>query len=197
MLADVQLEDVGMALAMTVKTQLPQALLDVQAEQSAKEAAWAAVLGPMPQLAALPEPASWFVGHHPSILDRPAEDFPCVVVMCYDHNSGTPADPWSTDQTEVMAERCYVEAAVSLPITDLSSDIEVALINRMATRYASAIHRSIVRGETLGGIVQPIEQTPHVLLGGTNRRRVTVESDASMYVQASRLEYTFKRTQQW
>lgn len=189
MLADVVLEDVGNALAVTVKTELPQALVDVQAEQAAKEAGWAAVLGPFESPALLPEPATWFVGHHPSLLERVVDDYPVIVVMAYDHDTATEQDPLSTDQTEVVNNRCYIEAAVAHPDLDI--------INRVAQRYAMAIHRAVVRGEDLGGAVSPIDRTPHVAVGGANRRRVSAETDAITYVQLMRLEYTFKVPQQW
>jgi hypothetical protein len=187
LLGDLQLEEVAMALLISVKDGLPGAITSVETEQNAKDAAWALALGTALPPVTLDLPVEYLPGHHPAMLDRELDYFPSVVVMCYDHRSA-PTDNL-VDQVERMANTAYVEMAFT--------DVDETVINRKAWRYAKALHRAIARDPNLGGVVEEIVATPSVMVSNASARRVSFETDDVVYLQLCRLEYEFRVAEPW
>lgn len=187
LLGDLQLEEVAMALLISVKDGLPDAITTVESEQNAKDAGWAAALESTLPAVTLDLPVEYLPGHHPALLERELDYFPSVVVMCYDHRSA-PTDNL-IDQVERMANTAYVEMAFADP--------DETVINRKAWRYAKALHRAIARDPNLGGMVEEITASPTVMVSNASARRVSYETDEVTYLQLCRLEYEFRVAVPW
>jgi hypothetical protein len=194
---DTQLEEVARAMLLTLTTALPQALTDVAAVMADEDAVYYAALGePVPDTP-LPPPAKWFEGHHPSILERPVDEFPNVTCMAYNHRS---ANDLAADQYEPFAYPVYVEAAVMH--TDEST------INRVAWRYAKALHRAVLYNDTLrtalpqvgaddSVVIQRASQSPDVAISNAAARRVSEFTDDVVFVQLVRLDTSYRLIQPW
>lgn len=188
MLTAVRIEEVALSLMESLQAHLPDAISAVNMEAAGRDARWAALsvdvaLTGSVQLA---EPALWLPGHNPSILDRPIEDFPNIVVMAYDHRS---AGDEASDQTEPTTYTAYAEVFCAVADETVS--------NRMAWRYAEALHQAMVTDETLGGLVVPVSSTPAVMVSNAAGRRLSPQSDDVIWVQGARVEYGFVIENPW
>lgn len=185
--ADIQLEQVAMALLISVKDQLAGHLSDVQSEMVAQDADWESALGQTLPVTVLDPPASYWPGDHPTLLDLATDQYPAVVVMAYDHSSDVVDN--GVDQVEELANTAYVEVAVLDP--------DEVVCNRKAWRTATALHRTIVRDPTLGGVVEEIKRSPTVAIGQLSARRASDEVDVVEFVQPIRLDYRFRVPEPW
>jgi hypothetical protein len=184
MISDILLEEVGRALLLQIKGSLGQKLIDVAAEKIAEDAAFFAQLGqPVPETPlVMPPDPNWFEGHFPTLLEWDLSFFPNVTVMCYDE-SNQPADPYQTDQGAVTGYTAYVEL--------FCESQDVAQCNRMAKRYATALHRAVTDDATLGGLVSPIDKPPAAQVSNSSARHASQEVNELHYVQGCRVEYVF------
>jgi hypothetical protein len=185
---DIQLEEVARALLLTLKNDLPTHLGEVADEMQAADVQYyTAELGlPVPETP-LPGPLQYLEGHYPSILDWDVSAFPVLTAMAYEHS----LDPagLDADQVEPMGSATYVEL--------FASDTDEGTLSRRSWRYAKALHRCVARNPTLGGVVEPITTTPDVFVSNAVTRRVSEFTDEVIYIQAARLEYTFRTPQPW
>lgn len=180
---DLILEEVSRAVILTVRQNLPEALEDIEGEMVASDAAYFAAIGISPVPATpLPEPAVYMTGSYPDLLDRPIETFPVVTAVCYDHEPER--NPRGFDQLEVVTNGTTVEAWVIDP--------DAERVNRIAFRYAKAIHRVLVQNKDLGGVVEDIYTAPEVTISNVAARRVSDFSEDIVYVQGVRVEYVFR-----
>ena len=93
----------------------------------------------------LPNPLS--TGGAPSLaaLERPPTDFPNVVTMAYNHRS---RGDLGADQYEPFNYPVYVEIGVM--------DVDESTINRIAWRYAKALHRAVIQNDTLSDFLADV-----------------------------------------
>lgn len=188
MLTRVRIEEVALSLMEALQENLPSTLSAVNSDAAGRDARWAALstdvaLAPSVSIA---EPVLWLPGHNPSILDRPLEDFPNIVVMAYDHRS---AGDDASDHTEPSVYTAYAEVFCAVADETVS--------NRMAWRYAEALHAAMVMDETLGGLVIPIDATPAVMVSNAAGRRVSPTVDDVVWIQGARVEYGFRIENPW
>jgi hypothetical protein len=182
---DLLLEEVGRAVVLTIRLNLPQALTDVEDEMAAADAAYYAALNEPVPSTPLPMPVTWMEGHYPDILDRPVEHYPIVTAICFDHRS---LGDIGADQWEVVTNGAHVECYLQDPDPDL--------LNRVSKRYAKALHRVIVSHKDLGGAVQDIFTSPGANISNVAARRISEFTEDYTYVQAVRLEYVFQASPQ-
>lgn len=189
MLTAVRIEEVALSLMEQLQAQLPDAIAEVNAAGASRDARWANLASldfPLTAAVALTEPVMWLPGHIPSILDRPIEQFPNIVVMCYDHRAQP--DP-ASDHTEPSVYTAYAEVFCAMADETVS--------NRTAWRYAEALHAAMVSDETLGGLVVPISQTPAVMVSNAAGRRASPQTDDVVWIQGARVEYEFVIENPW
>jgi hypothetical protein len=188
-MTDLLLEEVGRRLLLTVRENLNDHLDDVWNEMSMKDALFYAEMGqPMPDT---PKryPVNFYLGHHPEILDYPIDDYPNVTCMCYEHN---PVGEFQgLDQIEELRNRAYVEAFVVHP--------DAETVNRLAWRYAKALHRVLTEHKSLDNYptIWEMTRSPVVTVSSSVARRVSEWKDEWTYVQGCRLEYIYQTPQPW
>jgi hypothetical protein len=192
--ADIRLEEVAMALLITVKDQLPGNLAAVASEMATQDAEWTVELSDLISagqitLPATPldAPASYWPGDHPRLLDLDTTQYPCLIAMAYDHASDSTDN--AVDQIEELVNTAYVEMAVL--------DTDEVVCNRKAWRSAKALHRTILHDPTLGGVVEEIKRSPNVSIGQVSARRATGNVDTVEFVQPLRLDYRFRVPEPW
>lgn len=191
MISELLLEEVGRALLLQVKANLPQALIDVAAEKTPEDAAFFAALGqdvPPTELVMIPD-ANWYEGHYPTLLDGPMSTFPNLTVMCYNEQPRPVGNAWDTDQGQVTSYSAYLEL--------FCADPDMGTVNRKAKRYASALHRAVVQDLTLGGLMNPPENAPGAMVSNSSARYESQENNRLQYIQGCRVEYTFDAAQRF
>ena len=178
---DIQLEDVASSLDVLMRAHIEDAIDAVWDEMSAKDAVYYTAIGePVPVTPKL-YPSLFFLGHHPSILEREPEDYPNITVVSYDHRTAHDDD---ADQYESARNLAYVEAFV------LHDD--ESTVNRLAWRYAKAMHRVVASFKELSDSdIEPITFTPQTQISNAAARRVSQFTDEITYIQGCRLEYSF------
>lgn len=188
MLTKVRIEEVALALMESLQAHLSDTIDDVNTAAAARDARWAAlsVDVALTGSVSIAEPVLWLPGHNPSILDRPVEQFPNIVVMAYDHRSAGDA---ASDHTEPSVYTAYAEVFCAVADETVS--------NRMAWRYAEALHAAVVLDETLGGLVIPIDATPSVQVSNAAGRRLSPQVDDVIWIQGARVEYGFRIENPW
>ena len=180
-IGDLQLENLARSLHIVLLDDLVVCLDDVQQEWVPKDAAYYALLGQPVPPTPLDPPAYWAVGHHPSILDRPLDEFPNVTIHAYDHRS---AGDLGADQWDPLTCRAWVEIFVS--------HTDVATVNRMAYRYAQALNRCLVQNSTLGGLVETFDFSPDVQISNVADRYASEDNDQIVFLQGAQLDYGFR-----
>lgn len=184
---ELRLEEVARATLLTLKTHLNANIDQVWADMVAEDAAFYAAMGqPVPET---PKeyPALYFMGSFPSVLERPPADYPNVAVVCYRHRSAED----SGDQYELINNRIYVEAFVM-------NDDE-ATVNRIANRYAKALHRTLAAHRTMDEdeIVFAPDFSPDIDVSNAAVRRVEQFSEDLTYIQGCRLEWDLQTAGTW
>lgn len=175
---DTTLEEVARRLLLIQVAGLPQALTDVATEMAIEDTAFYGAMGqPVPETPLAP-PILWDVGHDPTVLDWELARFPNLVTMCYQQRPTV-----GTDQTVDMGNVAYVEAFVW--------HMDASTINRIAWRYAKAIHRVVTQNPTLDGLVKPIVGAPDTDVSDAVARRVSDLAPDVVYVQGCRVSYQF------
>jgi hypothetical protein len=177
---DLQTEQAGRTVLLALKDGLNAAIDAVWADSATEDAAFYAELGePVP---ATPKqyPARYFLGSFPSVLERPPADYPNVAVVSYRHRSANDLG----DQYELANNRIYVESFVMHQ--------DESTINRMAQRYARALHRVLVAG----GFYET-EFTPDVDISNAAVRRVEQFKEDLTYIQGCRLEWDLRTVGTW
>jgi hypothetical protein len=183
---DLVLEDVARDLLLVMKENLNDVVDEVWAEMAIADAAYYAQLSQPVPVTPKPYPASFYLGHHPAILDHPLTDYPNVTTVSYEANSADDVG----DQYEVTENRAYVEVFVVHK--------DESTINRLAWRYARAVTRVISRYKDLSdGQIEPIQGVPAVMVSNAAARRVDEFTDETIYIQGCRLEHLFRATTLW
>lgn len=177
---DTTLEEVARQLLIVQMENLPQALQDVAAEMVIEDLDFYTLLGQSVPDTPLNPPVLWDIGHHPTVLDWELAKFPNVVAMCYQQR---PTITGATDQTVDMGNVAYVEAFVW--------HMDESTVNRIAWRYAKAIHRVVTQNPSLGGMVKPIVGAPDADVSDVSARRVSDLTSEVVYVQGCRVSYQF------
>lgn len=184
---DIQLEEVARSLDVLMRTHIEDAIDAVWDEMEEKDAEYYAAIGEPAPVTPKLYPAKFFLGHHPSILERDPEDYPNITVVSYDHRS---ANDFGADQYETARNLAYVEAFV------LHDDESV--VNRLAWRYAKAMHRVVGQFKDLSDSdIEPITATPETQISNAAARRVSQFTDDITYIQGCRLEYSFRTKGLW
>jgi hypothetical protein len=184
---DIMLEEVARAALLVVKDNIEDALDAVWDDMAIEDAAYYAALGESVPFTPKPYPVRFYLGHHPSILERPSTDYPNITVVSHDHQS---VDDFGADQYEVANNVAYIEAFVM-------HDDESTL-NRIAWRYAKAIHRIVAQFKDLSDSdVEPIDKTPDVSVSNAMARRVDEFKEDITFLQGCRLQYAFRTKGVW
>lgn len=185
------LEKVARSLDLTVRGNIEAVIDSVWTQMETEDAEYYTAISE----AAPPEtpkqyPVSYYLGHHPSILQHAVDDYPNVVVSCYEHD---PADGFDIDneldQIEPLTNAAYVEAFV------LHED--ASTVNRIAWRYADALHRVITENRDLGEwpLIWSMIGTPHVEVSNSSARPVSEDTDEWTYIQGVRVEMIYRTPQ--
>lgn len=184
---DVVLEEVARDLFVVMKDNINAAIDSVWAEKELEDAVFFAGLNSPVPPTPKPYPVSFYLGHHPAILEHPLSDYPNITVVSYDHSS---AGDEAADQYEVVASRVYVEL--------FTVHEDASTINRLAWRYAKALHRVIDQHKRLDDSkIEAISATPDVAISNAAARRVEEFSNGIVYIQGCRLEYVFRVAEDW
>ncbi len=183
---DVQLEDVARAMDLVMREHLADAIDQVWADMiPLDEAYFAAINEEVPRTPKY-HPVKFFLGHHPSILERPATDYPNVTTVAHQHRSAGDEG----DQYEVVNNTIYSEAFLLYAEEDA--------LDRMVQRYARAMHRVVSSFPQLSNVeIEPIDQTPNVDVSVATARRLEEFKDDIVYVQGCRVEHTFRTAGLW
>lgn len=185
-MVDLRLEEVARDLLLVVKDNINEALDDVWDQMTAEDPAFYAALGESTPVTPLQYPTRFFMGHHPSILDRPSEDYPNITVVAY--NARTIEEGY--DQVEVTGNVAYAEAFL------LHSD--EATLNRMTQRYARALQRVLTSIKELStSDTEAIEEQPRVSVSNAAARRLDSFVEEIVFVQGCRLEATYRTRDSW
>ena len=178
---DLQTEYAGRRVMLSLKEGLSDQSDAVWADAVSEDTAYYAALGvpPVPETPKM-YPAIYFEGSFPSVLERPRQDYPNVAVVSYRHRSARDRG----DQYETANNRIYVEAFVM-------HDDE-ATVNRMAQRYARALHRTLV----IAGFYEA-EFTPDPDISNAAIRRVEQFKEDLTYIQGCRLEWDLQTIGTW
>jgi len=184
---DVQLQDVARALLLVMRNHLNAAIDDVWDEENAKDADFYPAIGEAVPTVPKQYPSRYFLGHHPSILERPAADYPNVTVVAHRHRSAADV---GADQCETVANTAYVEAFL------LNADEEV--LNNAVNRYAKAVNRVLTAMKSLEDPdVMPIDSTPQIDVSNAAARRLEEFKEDIVYVQGCRIEHVFNTIGLW
>lgn len=179
---------------------------NINAELLVEDAKWntldsdLAVLRGVPYVPCVSNPVSAkniHVGHKPSLIKAPVENYPNISVMSYAVNN-SPFSP--IDQGEINSVTTFIETMVldgPYPKED-SSDyfIEKAeeLVNRKIQRMVEAIHSVIFTRPTLNGLVLGIQKPPRVVITECLiRHETTMDNNNDYYWQMARLEYNINK----
>lgn len=186
-MTDVLLEEVARDLLVVMKENVNDAIDTVWTEMALEDAAFYATLGQgVPDTPKL-YPVSFYLGHHPTILEHPITDYPNITAVSYEHSS---VGDLGADQYEVTGSRAYVEAMVVHE--------DESTVNRLAWRYAKALHRVVAWYKTLEDAkIEAINLSPEVMVSNAAARRVEEFRDDIIYIQGCRLEYVFRIAQPW
>lgn len=183
---DVKLEEVARALLLCVRENIEEKLDEVWVEMGAEDAAYYAALGESVPATPKLYPARYFLGHHPSVLHRPIADYPNVAAVAYQHRSAGD----DGDQYEMARNVTYLEAFVVNP--------DESAVNRMAWRYAKALHRIVVENRNANDDeIDDIFLTPNVDISNAAARRVEEFKEDVTYIQGCRLELDFRTVGAW
>lgn len=184
---DLVLEEVARSLLLVMKGHLEDAVDSVWEQMETEDATFYGALGDDVPTTPKLYPAKFFLGHHPSILERPLTDYPNVTCVAYDHRS---IGDLAADQYEVVGNRAYVEAFVVHE--------DESTVNRLAWRYAKALHRVIDTYKELDDqMIEPIVTSPDVAISNAAARRVEEFREDIVYIQGCRLEYLFRVAETW
>jgi len=184
---ELRLEEIGRAALLTVRENINTAIDEVWTEMDAQDATYYAALGesalPVPKV----YPTRYFLGSYPSVLERPPEDYPNIAVVSYRHRSAEDVG----DQYEVVNNRLYVEAFVM-------HDDE-STVNRLAYRYAKALHKVLAANRSLGddNVIFGGEFSPDIDVSNAAVRRVEQFKEDLTYIQGCRLEWDLQTAGTW
>lgn len=186
-MADLLLEEVGRALLLTVKDNINAVIDEVWTEMAVEDTEFYAALGQDEESTPLVYPVAFYLGHIPDILDHDVSGYPSVVAMCYDHGQNDSA----FDQVEELSNGAFVEAFVV--------DSDASTVNRLAWRYAKALHRLLTTHKSLGEwpTIWELDGSPAVTVSQSIAKRVTEFGDDWTYLQGCRLEFTYKTPVEW
>jgi hypothetical protein len=183
---DLRLEEVARSLDRVVRENINGALDAVWSDMSAEDADYYFAIGESVPSTPKPYPARFFLGHHPSILHRPIEDYPNITSVAYRHRTANDTG----DQYEVVRNTAYLEAFVVH--TDEST------VNRVAWRYAKALHRIIVEHRNMNDDeIADLDWTPNVDISNAAARRVEEFKEDVTYIQGCRLEFDLRTAGIW
>lgn len=192
-MTDLLLQTVARSLDLTIRENINAALDVVWAAEDAADAAYYASLNVTAPTTAEVYPVSYYIGHHPQILQYPVADYPNVVTMCYTEPNvgGATTTNSDLDQIEILLNSAYVEAFV------VHSDADT--VNRLAWRYAKALHKVITENKSLGEYptIWEINGAPITEVSGSIGRLASEDSDEWTYVQGCRLEMLYRTPQPW
>ena len=167
-MAELLMEEVGRALLLIVKGNVVDAIDDVWSEMETEDTVFYAALGESVPVTPKQYPSRYYLGHHPSILDRPVIDYPNVTVVSYRSRS---IGDLAADQYEVVGHEAYVEAFVVHE--------DESTVNRMALRYAKALNRVVDQHRDLDEVtIEPIFITPDAAISNAAARRVDQFSES-------------------
>lgn len=126
------------------------------------------------------QPANFHEGHIPSLINAPIDAYPNVAVVC---STATPSD--GLDQLDAYVDRLFIDSMVKSPTE--------AEVNRRNLRMVEAVNASVMRDQTLGGLISGFESAPSVIVGDVFTRRERTAYGDQWYWQGARLEYTVRK----
>lgn len=188
-MADLLLEEVGRALVLSVKNNINDVIDSVWDDMAAQDTAFYAEMGQAVETTPKVYPVSFYLGHHPDILEHDVADYPNIVAMCYTHNPV--AEVHGADQIEVMNNTAFVEAFVV--------HADASTVNRLAWRYAKSLHRLITSHKDLDSwpSIWTMDRSPTVTVSQSFAKRVDEFSDEWVFLQGCRLEYAWRTPVAW
>lgn len=185
-MTDLVLEEVARDLLLVAKQNLNDAIDAVWQEMEDEDTDYYAALGESVPVTPKPYPVRFFLGHHPSVLDRPVADYPNITAVSYDSSPGND----TYDQVEVVSSRAYIEAFVV--------HADESTVNRLAWRYAKALHRILTQYKELADSrLEQITDAPRVLISNASARRIEEFKDDIVFIQGCRLESSFRSRDLW
>lgn len=127
--------------------------------------------------------AEFYEGHRPSLINSPVENYPNCSVWCSSAQMSDNSE--YMDHTDIFINELTVEVMVKA-----SPSEDESVVNRRAIRTAEAAHFSLMRDQTLGGIVTAFADLPTVNLSEVFKRQDSTGYGEEYFWQAARLDYT-------
>jgi hypothetical protein len=127
--------------------------------------------------------ANFYEGHRPSLMDGSVERYPNVAVMAFNASANDDDD---LDQLDSYRDLLTVEAMVK----SLNSEEEV---NRRIQRTAEAVNITLLRDQTLGGIITGFEGVPAVEVSNVFKAKSSKGYGADWLWQGVRLDYVVRK----
>lgn len=129
------------------------------------------------------DPANFYEGHRPSLINAAIDKYPNCSVMA---NQATPATLDLIDQAD--AYRCNLFVEVMAKTTDSEE-----VVNRRAQRMAEAVNITMMADQSLGGVVTAFDGPPVVVVGDVFTRKEKTSYGAEWLWQGARLEYAVRK----
>ena len=129
------------------------------------------------------EPANFYEGHRPSLINAPIDKYPNCSVMA---NQATPAPADFIDQAD--AYRCNLFVEVMAKTIDSEE-----VVNRRVQRMAEAVNITMMVDQSLGGVVTSFDSPPVVVVGDVFVRKEKTSYGAEWLWQGARLEYAVRK----
>lgn len=178
----VNLEQIARQLHLMLLVNLPPILEDVSQEMIYEDTTYYTQIGESVPATQLVPPAEYSVGHDPLILERAINRFPVITVMAHEQ---TPIG--TGDNYERIANTCYIEPIV---VAD-----DFATANRIAWRYAEAVHRALMTFNNLDMNIEPIDKEPIIVISNVITKRRSNVDNTLVYTQGVRLDFSVNQIQ--
>lgn len=139
------------------------------------------------------ETTNFHLGHRPSLIEAPIDEYPNVSVMAY--QSQPAAD--QGDQIESWDISLFVEIMVKSPGTDSRNRDELhhteEIVNKRIQRTTNAVVNVLQRNKTLGGTVLEVKTPPAVTVTDAFLRREQSGHGPVWLWQGARLEFQVEK----
>ena len=138
-------------------------------------------------------PINIHVGHKPSLIIGPVENYPNIAVMSY---AAGPSTNRPIDQGEDFQVRTSIETCVKAGPYDpeiVSIDKAEELVNKRIQRMVEAIHFVVSKEANihLNGLITGYQGAPAIVITDCDKRSGSSDESNTMYYwQMARIEYT-------
>lgn len=139
------------------------------------------------------ERRNFFLGHRPTLIEAPIENYPNVAVMADQAMPSADQGDWY----EGFQIRLWIEAMViDGPYDPLQVGYERKgedLCNRKAQRMTEALHNVVISNKSLNGVVEEITDPPRAFLSNCFVRSDETSHGSDYFWQMVRLEYVVRK----